>query len=89
MGIKSLIVYLARYPLYPGFISGGERHFIEVARRATAEGANTEVLTCPVGEKVLPRGIAATAWRLPNRLWWPRKVTPQGLACHFFVMEQR
>lgn len=50
---KSLFVYLARYPLYPGFISGGERHFIEVARRAAPAGIETEVLTCAVGEDVL------------------------------------
>ena len=53
MKCKSFVAYLARYPLYPGFISGGERHFIELAKRAAAAGIEMEVLTCPVGEEVL------------------------------------
>jgi glycosyltransferase involved in cell wall biosynthesis/thymidylate kinase len=50
---KMLMVYLARYPLYSGFVSGGERHFIEVCKRTGDYDAQVEVVTCPTGQRVL------------------------------------
>lgn len=65
MKFKMLIVYLARYPLYPGFISGGERHFIEILRRAKIDDCEFEVLTCPTGEMILRlNGLAAKVYKV-------------------------
>jgi len=59
------MVYLARYPLYPGFISGGERHIIEVCTRAKTNEWELAVLTCSTGERVLRlNGLAAKVYKV-------------------------
>jgi glycosyltransferase involved in cell wall biosynthesis/thymidylate kinase len=66
---KMLMVYLARYPLYPGFVSGGERHFIEVCKRTGDYEAQVEVLTCPTGQTVLDlNGIKTKTYQVSTPL---------------------
>lgn len=50
---KWLIVYLARSPIYPGFLSGGEQHLIEVFNRLSRQDHEVEVFTSPTGETIL------------------------------------
>jgi len=66
---KMLMVYLARYPLYPGFVSGGERHFIEVCKRTGDYDTQVEVVTCPTGKKVLSlNGIKRKTYQVSTPL---------------------
>lgn len=51
--MKILILYLSRTPYYPGFLSGGEHHFIEVFRRVPDSEHNIEVVTSPTGRDIL------------------------------------
>lgn len=48
-----LIVYLARPAIYPGFLSGGEQHFVEVFGRLSRKDHDIEVLAPPTGASIL------------------------------------
>lgn len=53
MKLKLLLLYLSRPSLYPGFLSGGERHFIKVFRNASSTGSTIEVVAPPTGRDIL------------------------------------
>jgi glycosyltransferase involved in cell wall biosynthesis len=48
-----IAIYMAVFPKYAGFISGGEKHFLEVAREWVKNGHNLMVITTTAGKKVL------------------------------------
>ena len=51
--MKVFGIYLAVYPIPAGFVSGGERHFLEVFKRLSKEGAKITTLTDYPGDKNL------------------------------------
>jgi len=63
--LKMLGIYLGALPTFLGFVSGGERHFIEVCKRLKSQDFDLTLLTTESGQDILTiNGIDVRSYRI-------------------------